>query len=216
MEWQWSLNWGDIRHDIVVGSCPMTIEDIDRIAGEAGATALLSLQTDLCRGAFSIDFSAHQTHARRRNLQLANVPMRDFDPPEQRRLLPDAVRALTRLIGNGGTRVYVYCTAGINRSPLTVLGYLTFVEGLTTEAAMDLILHGRPVAEPYWDSYYGCRHDLVEQYRDAIELRAWDASRYGEAGDADFNWLTAERDVIREVFLATAASNEPRLDPHRM
>lgn len=192
----------------------MTTDDIDRIVGSTDATALLSLQTDLCRGAFAIDFTSHQNYAHRRGVTLFNTPMRDFDPPDQRQSLPDAVRALTRLLG-GEHRTYVYCTAGINRSPLTVLAYLTFVDGLSTQEAMDLILGGRPEAEPYWDSYYGCRLDLVELYRDAIELRAWDISQRIGDGDPDGNWFEAERGVIREVFLATAASNDRRLDPHR-
>jgi len=215
MNWQWTLNWGEVRPDIVIGSCPMSVEDIDRIVSEAGATALLSLQTDLCRGAFGIDFGAHQGHAALTGLPLLSTPMRDFDPPDQRRVLPDAVRALTRLLGSGH-RTYVYCTAGINRAPLSVIGYLTFVEELSTEEAAELVLKGRPMAEPYWDSYYGCRLDMVERYRDAIELRAWDLSQRSENGDADAHWFTAGRAVIREVFLATAAVNDPRLDPHRL
>ena len=42
-------------------------------------------------------------------------------------MLPEAVRMLYLLIA-AGKKVYVHCTAGINRATLTVVGYLTFVK----------------------------------------------------------------------------------------
>lgn len=42
-------------------------------------------------------------------------------------MLPEAVRALNLLVERG-KKVYVHCTAGINRASLTVVGYLTFVQ----------------------------------------------------------------------------------------
>ncbi len=38
-----------------------------------------------------------------------------------------------------GKRTYVHCTAGINRASLTVLGYLTFVEGMTYDQALAIV-----------------------------------------------------------------------------
>ena len=43
-------------------------------------------------------------------------------------MLPEAVRMLYVLKHALGKRVYVHCTAGINRATLTVVGYLTFVQ----------------------------------------------------------------------------------------
>ena len=42
-------------------------------------------------------------------------------------MLPEAVRLLHLLISSG-KRVYVHCTAGINRATLTTVGYLTFLK----------------------------------------------------------------------------------------
>ena len=88
--WEWTLNWGQIREDLFIGSCPMTPEDIDRIRDESGATALLSLQSDECRAALSIDYAAHRAHGEQHGVAMVNAPMLDFDPPDQRRNLPDA------------------------------------------------------------------------------------------------------------------------------
>jgi protein-tyrosine phosphatase len=196
--WVWKLNWGEIRNDILIGSCPMTTADIDRIREDVGVNALLSLQTDECRAAFRIDYEAHLRHAERRQLLLVNTPMRDFDPPEQRQRLPAAVNALYRLL-EGGHKVYVHCTAGINRSPLTVLAYLTFVEGMMVAEAIALIRRGRPEAEPYWESYYGCREDILTRHRNAIELRAWDLAQRNPHNHPDTNWLQAEQEILHEV-----------------
>jgi predicted fused transcriptional regulator/phosphomethylpyrimidine kinase len=213
-EWTWTLNWSVIREDIVVGSCPMSTKDIDRVCKEAGVTALLSVQADLCRAAFNIDWEAHIRHAKKRGFLLVNAPMRDFDPPEQRRRLPDAVRCLYRLLSRGDT-VYVHCTAGINRSPLTVLGYLTFIEGMPPDDAYALIKAARPEAEPYWEAYHGCREDLVNLCRDAIERRAWDLSKVEPQSAPESHWIRAEKEIIRDVFLATASAPDSRLDPSR-
>ena len=50
-------------------------------------------------------------------------------------MLPEAVRMLYALKHALGKRVYVHCTAGINRATLTVVGYLTFVQVCSPAAA---------------------------------------------------------------------------------
>lgn len=157
--WRWTLNWSEVRHDIVVGSCPVRPSDVDRIVEDGRAEAVLSLQTDDCRAAVGVEAEVAR-RAVERGLVVVNVPMRDFDPGEQRRCLPDAVRALAALV-SGGRRTYVHCTAGVNRGPLVVLGYLTFVEGMSVDDAIGLIQAARPEASPYWDAYHGCRSDAL-------------------------------------------------------
>ena len=56
--------------------------------------------------------------------------MTSLTPPSIHTLLTQMVRKLA-LFRAMGKRTYVHCTAGINRASLTVLGYLTFVEGMT-------------------------------------------------------------------------------------
>ena len=46
--WTWSLNWGQITDHIVIGTCPMTPDDLRRIHSEAGVSGVLSLQNDDC------------------------------------------------------------------------------------------------------------------------------------------------------------------------
>jgi predicted protein tyrosine phosphatase len=212
--WTWTLNWNEIRDDIVIGSCPLKTADIDRISEQTGATALLSVQHDECRDHFGIDYEQHRRHGERAGLAMVNAPMRDFDPPEQRERLPVAVFYLHKLI-TGGRKVYVHCTAGVNRSPLTVLGYLTFVEGMSSDDAMALIRRGRPEAEPTWEAYHGCRQDLLDRHRIAIQAHAWELSQDNQESDSENTWYRAEAEIIREVCTRPPPPPVDRLDPHR-
>ena len=123
------LNWSVIRPDLLVGSGPREPSDLDALQAEAGASALLSLQSDECLAKRGIDYPAQVRHGQTLGLTRARVPLRDFDPADQRRSRPAAVRALHGLLRQGH-RVYIHGTVGLNRSPLVVLTYLTLVEGL--------------------------------------------------------------------------------------
>jgi atypical dual specificity phosphatase len=212
--WRWTLNWSEIRSDLLIGSCPMNLEDIERIVDETGVTAILSLQSDACRGAFAIDYGAHRAYGEAAGVAMINAPMLDFDPPDQRRKLPAAVRALTALLA-GGRRVYVHCTAGINRSPLVVLGYLTFVETMEPGEALAYIREGRPDAEPSWEAFAAARADLVDTLRPFIHVRAYYLHEQHPEIDAAQNWLDAETDVIRQAFVSPRSLPQIRLDPAR-
>lgn len=204
--WTWTLNWGQVREDLVVGSCPMTVDDIDAIRARTGSTALLSVQHDECRATFGIDLEQHREHAHAIGLAYANVPMRDFDLDDQRRRLPAAVRGLAALL-DAGHRVYVHCTAGINRAPLTALGHLTFVEGIAPQQAFKLLRAGRAQAEPYWEAWSGCRSDLLERNRERVERLAWQTSQTNPHATSEENWSRAEALVIREAVLGADSAS---------
>ena len=196
--WEWTLNWDFVRDDLIVGSCPVEPADLDRIRAGTGATAVLSLQCDECRARFDIDREAHRRYGERIGLVLANVPMRDLDPEDQRRCLPAAVRALHRLRG-AGHRVYVHCTAGINRAPLVVFAYLVWVEKLGENEALRVLRRGRPEADPYLDAYHGSRRDLLAGHRTAIEKRAHALWRAQPGRSAEDDWYRAELEILGVV-----------------
>ena len=197
--WVWTLNWGEIRHDLVIGSCPIRRSDLDQIHDNTGVSAVLSVQTADCRSALGIDYQALEAHASKRGLLVLNAPIRDFDPEDQRKRLPYAVGRLRDLLA-GGHRTYVHCTAGINRAPLVALAYLTFVEGMAVPDANALILRGRPEASPYWDAYYGCREDSLDPHRPIVPLRAWNLSQANPWETPDGTWFRAEQEILSEAF----------------
>jgi len=198
--WNWSLNWGEVTPWLVVGTCPMTSDDLKRIRDEAQVSALLSVQHDDCHAYWHIDFAEMLSAASTLGLVMARQPIRDFDIGDMRRRVPFAIAALARLQADGH-RTYVHCTAGLGRAPLTVLGYLTLIEGLESEEAIRLILAARPGAVPAWEAHYGCIHDLTEQHRRKIEWRAFDLHVQGVHGNAESDWRQAQAEVLRDGLL---------------
>ncbi len=206
--WTWSLNWGEITPRILVGTCPKMPADLGQIRA-ADVSAVLSLQHDECLAYWRIDEAQMRRHGEKLGLRMERSPMRDFDIPDQQRRLPNAVATLADLQAQGH-RTYVHCTAGLGRSPLTVLSYLICIEGHSPAEASRLIHQGRPGAVPAWEAYHGCREELVGRHRSRIEQRAYELSqaRAGGNGDADADWLQAEAEVIRSVLTSISVSAE--------
>lgn len=133
------------------------------------------------------------------------VPCAISTPTISGAVCPVAVRALHDLLRRGH-RVYVHCTAGINRSSLVVLAYLTLIEGASVEDAMTLMLRARPEVCPTWEACHGCRRDLTARHEDRIRQRAAEiGQRQPQRGALD-HWLQAEREVWREVLTADQPS----------
>jgi hypothetical protein len=178
----------------------MVPADLERLAAEAGVSAVLCVQHDDCFGYWGIDYPQMRALGGKLGLQMARSPMRDFDLADQRSHLPAAVAALAGLQARGH-RTYVHCTAGLGRSPLTVLGYLTWIEGQSLDQALGLIRRARPGAVPALEAYHGCRADLVERHRFLIERLAFERfrARGGHPGHAESDWLAAEGEALKQV-----------------
>ena len=196
----WPLNWNVVRHDLVVGSGPRTPSDLDALCLEARVSAVLSVQHDECLEKQEIDYPRQVRYGRWLGLTMERCPLRDFDPADQRRGLPAAVRGLYGLLRQGH-RVYVHGTAGINRSPRVVLTYLTRVEGMSLEEAMTLLRRARPEVCPTWGADHGCRQDLTARYEERIRQCAGEL-RQGSALPEQEAWRQAERAIWREVLTA--------------
>ena len=85
-------------------------------------------------------------------------------------------------------------------------GYLAVMgrqEGEIVQEAIGLIHRGRPGAVPAWQAHHGCRADLVERHRARIQERAYALSQDPPKGrgDAQFDWLQAEAEVLRTLLL---------------
>lgn len=196
--WTWSLNWGEITPEIVIGTCPMSPDDLESIQAGAKVSAVLSLQQDDCLAYGGIDYARMEHAGAELGLTMTRCPIRDFGIADQRRRLPEVVRALAHLQAHGH-RTYVHCTAGLGRAPLVVLGYLTMVGGRSPDEVIGRILAGRAGAVPAWEAYHGCRQDLVACHREEIARRAYELYEQGVHGDAHADWCQAEANVLRTV-----------------
>lgn len=95
-QWRWTLNWDRIAdYPILVGSCPRSPEDVDRICKEAGATAILSLQSDVCLDAMAVSFPPLNSRATENGTMYVRCPMIDFSHDNQSAMLPEAVRMVS-------------------------------------------------------------------------------------------------------------------------
>jgi hypothetical protein len=202
--WTWSLNWGQITANIVIGICPMAPDDLRRIHSEARVSGVLSLQHDDCLAYWGINYAMMYRTGTGLGLMMERCPIRDFDVPDMRRRLPAAILMLANMLAHGH-RVYVHCTAGMGRAPVAVLGYLTLVEGYSPGDAIRLILEGRPGAVPAWEAYYGCCEDLVARYWEAIERRAYELYKLGVHGNAYADWFQAQAEILRSILTQETA-----------
>eukprot|EP00976_Prorocentrum_cordatum_P111005 1195300-Prorocentrum_minimum.AAC.4 len=158
---KWTLNWNEIEDLILVGSCPRSPSDVDRLVDEAGVQSIVCLQSDACFEALKIDWPAIRERALERGVVMTRIAVRDFDHNDQANMLPEAVRALAGQMHHD-RRTYVHCTAGINRATLTAVGYLTFVKKMHLDDAVRLVKERRPVAHPYIDCWKTVHHRLLE------------------------------------------------------
>ena len=138
-----------------------------------------------------------------RGIRLERVEIRDFDHGDQSLMLPVAVRLLNSLLARG-MKVYVHCTAGINRATLTTVGHLTFVQQMDLDAAVAMVKTARPVAHPYIDCWIEVRRRLLDGR--LPEVTGTSEQIYAHrvqnkiTGTKNDDWFTAEKRVISQTF----------------
>lgn len=187
-------NWNPVTDAISVGACPTTTQDLDQIVSESGCTAVLCLQSDEDLEHNKIDWYELESHASEQlNVKMLRIPMRDFDPDDQRKALGEAIHGLASLVREG-RKVYVHCTAGMNRSPLVVLGYLTFCDGMPLDEANRLLVKRHSPAAPPLDVWRAARRELLDRHEKEI---------LADCGTSELNSARqdSERRILRRIFL---------------
>jgi protein-tyrosine phosphatase len=139
-----------ILPNVLVGPCPQSPQDIGRLKRDYGVSAVLNLQTDDDMDYWGFDWSELEHRYRKLGIEVRRSPIRDFDPDDLRRKLPQCVKALDALLQQGH-KVYVHCSMGINRSPSVVIAYLAWIKGLSLEDAVDRVTTVRS-CDPYVDA----------------------------------------------------------------
>jgi hypothetical protein len=145
-----NMNVDRILPRILVGSCPISTEHIDELKRSYGVTAVLNLQTEEDFAYWGINWDAMAAYYRDSQVEIRRVPVRDFDPDALRANLHPCVAALDQLLRAGHT-VYVHCSAGVNRSPSTVIAYLHWVEQCEWHGAVNQVTSRRK-CDPYLDA----------------------------------------------------------------
>jgi len=152
-----TMNYDQVLPQVFVGSCPARTGDIDLLKRDAGITAVLNLQTAEDFDQWQVDWDRLLEYYRESGVELCHLPVRDFDPDDLRGKLPQCADALNELL-RGGHSVYVHCSAGINRSPSTVVAYLHWFEEHTLDEALNHVARHRS-CDPYVSAIAGATED---------------------------------------------------------
>jgi hypothetical protein len=130
---------------------------------QLGITAIMSLQSDEDLAFYGISMKRMVRACREAQIDLHRIATSDFDPVALARNLPQCVAGLEAALTPRWARVYLHCTAGINRGPTTAAAYLIRSRGWSAREAHDY-LTARRSCSPYLT--------VLEQYEAALKPRA--------------------------------------------
>uniref|UniRef100_A0A1D1ZZI8 Tyrosine specific protein phosphatases domain-containing protein n=1 Tax=Auxenochlorella protothecoides TaxID=3075 RepID=A0A1D1ZZI8_AUXPR len=183
------MNYTRILDNLIVGSCPQTAEDIERLVSQEEVGTILSLQEDSDMAYFGLDLapilaacSGRIDHVRR--------PLRDFDAHSLRMGLPAAVAALQGSMQRQGGTAYIHCTAGLGRAPAVALAYMWWVCGVTLPHAHAHLTALRPCS-PKLGAVRAAALDVLQgrkARRTVLCLAAPATCRRVQAAGLDVGW----------------------------
>ena len=147
-------HYSDLDGQLAVGSYPHAPEHMTQLAREHGISVVVCLQSDEDLRSRGLQWAILWQFYTRLGIRVSRVAIRDFDKKDLLANLDAAVAAVADGVEGGG-KVYVHCTAGLNRSPTVIIGYLMKHRGLELSDA---------------EAWVRERHDCVP-YPDVLE--AW-------------------------------------------
>ncbi len=124
-------------------------------------TTVLSLQTDEDMASCGIQFEKLLDAYQAAGIELRRLPVPDFDRVSLAARLPSCVAELEKALQPRQTRVYLHCTAGINRSPTVAAAYLIRSQDMSAREAYEFIISRRD-CNPYLE--------ILEKYRDSLKI----------------------------------------------
>jgi protein-tyrosine phosphatase len=111
-------------------------------------SAVISLQSDQDLAEYNISLKKLLKAYDLEGIEYRRIPTTDFSKQALAANLAKAVEELEDVLRPRWARVYVHCTAGINRGPTLAAAYLIKTQGLSAKDACDLVLARRHCA-PY-------------------------------------------------------------------
>ncbi|MFH1531446.1 MAG: dual specificity protein phosphatase family protein [Pseudomonadota bacterium] len=136
-----------VNGKLLVGSRPQDAADVDQLK-RLGVSAVLSLQSDSDLKRTGLSWAAMWRLLVERGLEVHRFSITDFNPQDLIQKLEEAVDMLEDLAARH-ERVYVHCTAGVNRSPMVCIAWLFMRQGRSVDEAREEVLRRRTVAQPY-------------------------------------------------------------------
>jgi protein-tyrosine phosphatase len=118
------------------------------ILNQMGITTIFSLQSDKDLVDYNISQEKLLKAYAQANMTLYRIPTTDFDKHALAANLPHAVEELEKALSPYESKVYVHCTAGINRGPTLAAAYLIRILGLPAREAYNYVI-ARRHCNPY-------------------------------------------------------------------
>jgi atypical dual specificity phosphatase len=141
--WFERFGYAPVLDELVVGAYPLDRADVERIAGE-GVDRIYNL----CQDAEYADGERAGVAAalREHGIEEERLPLVDYGglgPEVLERAVSDVLEAL-----DDGSRVYLHCRAGWQRSAAVAAGVIALREDLPVEDALRVLRERKPTAEP--------------------------------------------------------------------
>ncbi|HSV07770.1 MAG TPA: dual specificity protein phosphatase family protein [Candidatus Binatus sp.] len=124
-----------IRPDLLVGEYPNP-EDVAWLRDTHGVTSVVSLQDDADLASKNLVLRELERVYRQERVTFHHMPIPDGATEVLAERLPAIVTLLVELVARG-ERVYLHCSAGMNRAPTVAIAYLHVQEGLPLAVARD-------------------------------------------------------------------------------
>jgi len=122
-------------------------------------TTVLNLQTDEDIASYGIPFKRLLTAYQEAGIELRRFPIPDFDLRSLATSLPQCVAELEEALQSIWSRVYLHCSAGINRSPTVAAAYLMNCRNMSARQAFDRVASLRD-CHPYLEILEEYNHSL--------------------------------------------------------
>lgn len=155
------LDCNEIIRDKLWVGCYVRPDEV-RILQQMGITTILSMQSEQDLEEYHISIPKLLKAYEAAEIDSRRIPTQDFDKSALLANLPDAVAELEKALQPRWTKVYVHCTAGINRGPTLAAAYLIKSRGLSAREAYDYVATRRH-CNPYLD--------ILEAYEASSESR---------------------------------------------
>jgi protein-tyrosine phosphatase len=120
-----------------------------------GITTVVSLQTDVDLKSGGISLKKLVKSLAEADIDLVRVPLADFNEQALSKELSACVETLELLMAPGWAKVYLHCTAGVQRSPTVAAAYLMKSRGWPAQKAYGYLVERRN-CQPY--------RSMLEQY----------------------------------------------------
>lgn len=111
-------------------------------------TMVLSLQSDMDLSMWGISARQMNLAYDRAGITSRRVPVPDFSPELLAAHLSECVDEIRVALSNERARIYLHCTAGINRAPTAAAAYLMRWRGLSADEAYGYLMSRRD-CRPY-------------------------------------------------------------------